>query len=521
MNNWRITSDITLVVENIDGTNIIYIASPEKKQYEVSVSKLAERIYKTITIENNDLEIKIGECGNMYLKTSQIPELDWVMVKNFYTPSIWNILNQCKSDCGKISGKFNAIFSDSDIKVVSFVSKDMIEFTDATEEMKRRLRCEFGKKTKLLKPGHRYDLVRETRYYICPVVYRKSSPCNSGLLSDIDTLENKAYIYTNLIKPTDTTTSDILRNNKFGTNPYDLKIAILDGTTWIDSGEKLKDDFSGDIKDYWEPIVDNSIKAYKQRVGNSEYYTNSYNIKEILEILSCQSSENLDYKLNSSLNKKIYSIVREKLEYNLLSFWKIRNSDVSLEINDTKKLEDNVNALVNRFYKTLYDENIEKFTYYGSLFSLIEIDLKTIATDLILSFSESELSKTFENYTKYMFFWENKKFLYSKTILDFELNELKDTPDDINYIFTGSELSNVISEMYNYANLNYGSGVSEYRLGISGKKSKEPIVSCLITLKDIIKFKKGVSGLSENLKNEIKDNKFSTILICCKKSDTL
>ena len=527
--NWRITSDITLMIENIDGTNIVYIASPEKKQYEAAVSRLSKNIYKTITIENKDFEIKLENNKSEYLdpyppnvliKTPRLPELGWAKVANFYVPSVWNIISQCKVDCGKIIGKFNVSFTDSDPKIVSFISPDMIEYQDEVEEMKRRLRCEFGKKTKSLKPGHRYDLPKETRYFICPVVYRKSCLGSSDFLGDYETLSNKAYIYTNRIKPGDTKISEVLKNNVFGTGPYDLKVTILDGSSWIDSGEKLEDDFSGNIKDYWESSIDNSMNKYKKKIEDSEYYTYSKNIKEIFDILGCQSPTDLSYKVEKSLLDKIVSVVSEKLRYDLLKVWKLRNKDKNLEINDTKKLESNVEGLCNVFYKTIVDENIEKCTYYKNLLLALGIDLQLMATEEILTFSESDLNSSFEEYLKNKFFWENKKFLYSKPVLDFYVNRFGETPDEVKNLFIGSELAQTICDLFNYSNSNYGIGVSEYKV-ISRKNEKDQDVGCKITLQDIINFKKGVSGMSENLKNEIKDNKFSTIMINCKKTDIL
>ena len=143
-----------------------------------------------------------------------------------------------------------------------------------------------------------------------------------------------------------------------------------------------------------------------------------------------------------------------------------------------------------------------------------------MATEIILTFSESDLNSSFEKFLKYKFFWENKKFLYTKPVLDFYINRFGENLDEVRNLFVGSELAQTICDLFNYSNSNYGVGVSEYKVN-SRKDEKDKDVGCKITLQDIINFKKGVSKMSENLKNEIKDNKFSTIVINCKKTDVL
>ncbi len=526
--NWRLTSDVVLMVENTGSGNKLYIASPEKKQYEVAVSKLCRDRYATETIENTDFDIRLGQGGEhysptVYIKTSQLPELGWAEIVNFYTPSIWNILKQCKTECGDIIGKFKITFTESDPKLVSLVSPDMTEYKEAQEEMKRRLRCEIGRKTRSLKPGHRYDSLKETRYYLCSIVSRKSSKCSSDFQNDSLTRSTPGYIYTNMILDSDSSVSDVLKNRKFGTGPYDLKVAISENTSWIDSGVKLKDDFTGNIKDYWEDIVTNTSKAGEYIVKESSYKTYS-NFADIFEVFSCQSESNLDYKISSTLMKKISDVIDNVLEYTFLKYWKLRHPDPNLEINDKKELDKNADALNKIFYSLINDGNIKKFSYYMSLFNTLGINLRKASEHMIAGFSEYDLTDSFENYLKYKFFWKNKKSIYSSTkpILDYTIDKIKNTSDDIENLFGRSDLSKVIKDLYYYADTNFGDGVKEYIVHSSfDKADKSKYVFCCITLDDIVKFKKGVSEMSENLKNEIILNKFDSIIIKCKKSDAI
>jgi len=524
---WRFTSDVVLMFESASDENKVYIASPEKKQYEVIVSKLSSNIYRRETLENSDFEIKIGRmykgCPRIYIKTTQLPTLDWTVVANFYDLSMWNIISQCNIKKGEVKGKFKIAFSESDPKAVSLISPDMIEYNEAQEEMKRRLRCDIGKKTKLLKPGHRYDLPKETRYYLCPIVSRKSNQCASDFQDDKLTLSTSGYIYTNVILESDHSISDVLRSRKIGTEPSDLKVAISENTPWIDSGEVLWNDFSGNIKDYWESIVDNTSRANKIIVGDSDF-TIHPDLSSILEILGCQSEVDLEYKISDSLSTKLKSIISELLEYNLLKFWKIRASKPELELSEKKSTEENAEILERLFYMSFEDRNINKFSYYQSLFGKLSIELNKMSEILITNFSESDLTDGFENYMKYKFYWSNKKSMYysnSRPILDYVLLVDQENPSKIEDLFGKTELSKTLGDLYSYAISNFGEGIQEYKVIKTDRKSTDFSVFCRITLNDIIKFKKGVSGMSESLKNDIIINKFDNLTINCKLSDKI
>jgi hypothetical protein len=72
-----------------------------------------------------------------------------------------------------------------------------------------------------------------------------------------------------------------------------------------------------------------------------------------------------------------------------------------------------------------------------------------------------------------------------------------------------SELKDTIIECINKVRSNYGLGASEYeKINIGTRKEPLEYIICELTLEDIIKLKKGVSELSETLKNEIMKRHF-------------
>jgi hypothetical protein len=72
-----------------------------------------------------------------------------------------------------------------------------------------------------------------------------------------------------------------------------------------------------------------------------------------------------------------------------------------------------------------------------------------------------------------------------------------------------SELKDTIIECVNEVRTNYGLGASNYELiNVGTKKDPLEYIICELTLQDILKLKKGVSGLSETLKNEIMKRHF-------------
>jgi hypothetical protein len=76
-------------------------------------------------------------------------------------------------------------------------------------------------------------------------------------------------------------------------------------------------------------------------------------------------------------------------------------------------------------------------------------------------------------------------------------------------LYGDSELKDAIIGAVNKVREDFGLGATEYNLiDIGNKKEPKEYIICKLTLDDLIKFKKGVSKMSETLKNEILENHF-------------
>ena len=539
--NWRLTTDVTVMIKaGGDKNKEVYLAPPEKK-YETSVSKLIDSYYNPVTIENKSISLKIesnSDTGgfNLYMFSPNLPggsEKDIrYQIMNFDTSSIWGIIEQCNIVDGKPDGEFYAVFSDNLINKVSFVSKSMKDFNKCNEEMRRRINCEYFKKTKKIVFGHRYDSIKETRYYLCEVNSRKQNDTHSEFLANGFAASNKLYLYVNNLKETDTSIAQVLSSRCFGFGDYDIKVAY-DSPSFMDSGSVLTDDFSGNIKDYWEVMFDNAVKECKK--VDAWGYTIYKDIRKILEIFAYQNDADMTYKIDKNLYDSLVEILSTTLNHNLLVYWKLYNADASLMVNDKNSFDTNINALIKLFYKNLVDPNLYKALYYDELFKEMNIQLESIARNVLVSWDESNITSSFENFLKYRFFYTNKQFLSKKTIMDFISNQVSektasgddDEGDkknllDVSALFGKSELTDSIIDLYDYSNSNFGLGVTDYEIVNFGTKSKPRYaVYSRITLEDLIKYKKGTENMSETLKNEITRNKFNSIVVIVDKSEKI
>ena len=528
--NWRLTTDVTVMIK-IDGSErLVYLTPPEKK-YETSVSKLIDGYYSPITIENKFISLNIetdNESGDLklYMSSPELPaEFKKYLVMNFDVSEIWKIIEHNNINSGKIDGEFYAVFSDKSLNKVSFVSKSMSEFTKCNDEMKRRINYEYFKKTKKIVPGHRYDSPKETRYYLCKVNSRKQNETHTQFLDDTLASGNELYLYVNNLKDTDTSISQILTSRCFGAGDYDIKVAY-DSPSFVDSGCVLNNDFSGNIKDYWVPMFDNALKECTKKKPWG--YVMYEDIKKLFDIFAYQNISDMSYKIDYNIINTLQEVLSTVLKHNLLVYWKVYNIDDTLVINDKNDFDKNMAALIKLFYKNFIDSNLYKELYYDVLLSNIGISLSSIARNVLISWDESMICSSFENFLMYKFYYNNKQFLFKYKIMNFVSNQRKsNNPDDeskdlnsISTILNKSELADVVIEIFEYANSNFGLGVNTYDIVNFGTKVRpDNAIYCIITLEDIINYKKGIENMSENLKNEIMRYKFNSIEVVVDKSE--
>lgn len=500
-NSWRLSSDLIAFFTN----NLVYLCSPEKKSYKSAILK---KIYgntltvNELTIENNQFNLKIDKNLRVYVKCKEFPDPNYFYeVKNFSKindycdiPNIGSIISQVNGiNFGIFPDNiiFEAAFSEEKPEEVIFINDSMPEYKEAFEEMKRRLNCSLYKKTKKWIPGHRYDSLTDTFYYLGEFLSRKKEEYNSTFITD----EKEMPIVHLVVKDVDKNSkkiSDIFKTKVFGKEFND--IIVLDKLpSCVDSGEVLENDVI-DIRDYWDNLVDNSYNRYKEV---NEFGLISFdNQKYIFDIFCYQSIGKLGYE---NLSEIVRDRIEDVIEVGLTNF-KISNTN----------FKSDKSSLLSEYSTRIIDGNIDRVNYYKNLFDNLQIDKKIF--DKVINLDVDSLLNNIDTYIKYggihKYFNKNTRTLVSRQrekSTNYKLDLIT-----INELLSGfDDLKDLIINIINNARNNYGIGVTVMSdVNVGTKKSPKIYTNIFLSILDIIKYYGGIDNIPEKIKSEILSKKF-------------
>lgn len=521
-NNWRLVYE--LVAYLVHDTREVYFAAPEKKSYQSAVIKLIPSgiSYEELYLSQNSFNLKLEHDKtyedkiHLYVKSELFPIDEWFKVANFEDygeVELGKLLMQSTCKSGVFDETFEVVFCEETPKI-SFIHSGMLEYSDYEMELSRRLNCELHKKTTKWNPGHRYDTLKESFYFLCTVQSRKDNRNNSYFIKEESRMPIK-YLYVNNIKPEDKTISDIFNNRSFGDGPYDIKVAD-NKVSGVDCGEVLKNDFTANIQDYWDTMFNNSLKDKKVVTETGfEIYKNLFGI---FEIFAYQSPLYTKINISEGIKQDLEVIIKSLVYKTILDNW-----DYSI---DNKKSDaDNLKELNRLFFYSINDPNFLRSSYYPHLFNELGLKLNDLIAEVYNNWSESSLYTNFDTYYKHLFY-QNSRFDYSKNTSTQRINSTnyKLELTTVHDLYSDGELTNVIIELYNDAKKSFGIGVSKFEvINIGTKKSPKEYIHCEITLVDIINYlnKKGDSEIPETLKNEILSHRFFKVIINSDKDGTI
>lgn len=523
---WRLVSEVTAFIVNIGGSNspekAVYLASPEKKSYEnLIIKSIGTRVFEKISLYNNEFNIKIDRDFNIYVKSELLPDKDkYYKVLNIYSginnSYFGEIISQVsginKGDFGEKI--FEAIFSETYPGKTFFVTNEMNLYKDAFEEMKRRLNCQMCKKTKKWIPGHRYDSLETTYYYLGKFSSRKSQKEATMFLDD-NSMVN-AHLIIKFIKPEWKTISDVLHEAVFENNiENSLQILYTDTLpSMVDVGKVLEDDIQY-IQDFYETIIDNSIKS-GARINPCGYTSYLENLPNIFKVLSLQTPGK-EYSINSSTVSKLKFVIESVLKEFYIRWWDINGSKSDSYISSNNTPEENIKNFENLFFRYLTDHNLNKSSYYADLFNRIGLPkLSLMIQDCITNNRIDDLvfNGNLEDYIKNgsIYFETHERDIQKQSRQRVKSTNYNLKVVTIEEAFSKySILGETIKEMSKEAIDSNGSGVSNFtRTNLGNVKNPMIYFSLVINILDIVKHYQGVNNVPENLKKEIIDSHFWT-----------
>lgn len=516
---WRLVSDlVAYIVHKPGGKGEIYFAAPEKKSYLAEVVRqLPDFPYTEVRLEQNEFKIRLSENLELLVTGPELPSTyDWYKVGNFSYTSIrgrenlGSIITQVANNCGDFGETiFEVAFSDDVPGEVKLVSPKMSEYKGCMEEMKRRLNCEIYKKTKKWIPGHRYDSLKETIYYLGELKSRRTDPLSSQFVGPDEMVT--VYLYTTEIPEGAKTVTDILKKECFGKNPGNLKV-LTKIPLMVDSGEVVKNDMPADISTLWPDILDNSIKRYTS-IGWTGYSV-IIHIKETLDFLCYQSPGHTEYNLSDEDKNKIKDVFKSSVFDVVMRNWDIKKGREELNILSTNTEEQNIESTKKVYFQSFVDGNVLRNIYYPGLYQeIFKEDFGELVLEVLKGWSPDIITKNFENYTKFSQFlishWKDKTALVSKQRIN-STNYRLDIVTIADLLGEGTVLYNYICEIIGSIRENHGIGANEYSVSNVGTRQNPKIYETIsLTVKEILDYynKKGVE-VPEILKNEIVKRKF-------------
>lgn len=528
-NSWRLSSDLVAYFPtgmNGNSKKSVYLASPEKKLYKAAVQKNIESSsFSEIMIDINEFKLKIGETLDIYVKHSCFPDPEqYYLVENFHKtvlgfPVIGNIITQVSNNKGDFGDTiFEAVFSESCMGDVYFLTPEMSEYKCAFEEMKRRMNCTLNKKVKKWIPGNRYDTLTTTYYFLGEFKSRKKDELNSDFLGDSEMVS--VYLYSTELDDSKTKISEVFKTGILGKDIY-LHYGNLPSA--VDSGKVLENDVDN-IKIYQEDILKNTISEYTKI---SEYgYLGYSNLKNIFDIFSVQSDSDLTYQ--ESAIDLASDVIKNTLKETLLLSWDVNvNKTTGLFIGKDNSTVKNVENLIRKYYQDFKDSNGIRNLYYSKLFTKLGINIESIATEIISDINPEELIKqSLENYLSYGSIYFKSHYIdVSRRISKQRINSTNYklevvTMDDlfVGYSTLCSDLKTIVENARN----SFGIGVKTFvDTNIGTKKSPKIYTTIDVTILDLIKYYGGIDKVPQTIKNEIIDSKFWELSVLIDKDGEL
>lgn len=527
MNNWRTVTDLVAYVPL--NQECVYFSVPDKKSYQLAVTKNIEGYFNETHIDVNEFELKISRSSNkeydydyldpaLYVRSPQLPDSTiWYRVEN-YDGNLINIISQLNCEKGIFTGYiFEAVFCEDNPSGVAFCCREMIEYKKCLAEMSRRINCDLYKKTKTWIPGHRYDTIKDTVYYLATVKSRRVDNSYSEFTEDSSKCPRVHLVVKNL-RDTDKSISDILNTRTFGTGEDDIQV-LETMSSRVDSGESLVNDYTK-YEDYLKYLVPNSIKKceIKEKYG----YTKYESPKTILDNFCYFDEPSVNYSTilqddGNSIIDSVTKVIGAQVFDCILNTWNLNKFRKDLNIGSKNTLEENKKALSMLFPSCfISDGNSLKYIYYTGLFKHIGLDFEDIISKCLVNWDENQVVyDKFDDFIKYLFYTRLRNQSHLSTQRVNSTNHPLDIVT-IKDVFGDSELTNSLVDLLEQGRQGYGCGISSFNIvNIGTRKEPKEFINATVTLDDLIKFKskKGESELSESLKYDILINKFCSLAI--------
>lgn len=464
---WRLSPNIIAIITK---NNDIYMISSEKKSYKTSIIKKIKDEFFEKDISEIKFSIKFNKDLDLEVKSSELGE-NWYKVKNFDKSEIGELLTSAENRNGIFqSSDFSIAVSDYNIEEVRLYCPSMSSYKSCVDEMTRRVNCEFYKKTRKWIPGHRYDSLEGTIYYLGEAKsFIKEDKCCAKTPSAMSI----KFLYVTEIMESEKTISDVFRNRVYGDGPNDIK-SLDKQDSMCDSGEVLVND-SPNLKDFREIMIN---KILDSKEGDYKLY----------RTLSYFTPSDVDCTISDDLRNKISNYIYS-LSYDVAFHCKyaaLNNDSISKDDLLDYMFLDSIT-----FDFVCSQEIIPLILKYGfDLASIAEKSIEAVDKDYYEIFNNNNLDKFIELYPH--FGGERSESVITA------LSDLKETAGDITFDVYKNYINDIIKSS--------GENSASFKI-IDIGTSKVPKKAYLIITNhlSLIKYAKNTLEMPESLKHELLD----------------
>ena len=519
-NSWRLVNNLLAFVIESCGDKLVFISGVEKKEYSSVVKRMISLYTTDITkvreyyINSQGIEVSfdLSDCSNgiknrevLKIKSKDLPESDYYILANFdkSLESITNLIKYLKIENGSIVGDCE-LSIDSSSGLVRVVQNLMPDYVEYKEEFIRRMNCEIYKKTTKWIPGHRYDSLEQTYFYLGQIKSHTALPNNSEFLEGSEMTEwclvstSKTGEYKDNIEA-------LVNGFAEGTIKVIQKPILM-----VDSGKAFE------IKESYNTILNAALyyTIMHTKDSNGDYMIN--NVSDVLQLFNYESPES-KYEISDEIKEMLKEYFTNIIDNLIPVCWERPQNDMH-RVTASKSLDENAEACFNTLISYSQSSNIKKYSYYKSLFKYLDFDILDLIKERLSIWSPKRVLSDFDLYSKYA----GKMVEISTTAIvvlrskDSSNHDLKEVP--LSSFLAGreeSDITKIVNTIVDYTRKHSNIYVANYEVNNVGTKSCPKIYEKFkINLNNIINYHKEQElEMPENLKYEIMLNKFYQVII--------
>lgn len=543
--NWKLTGGCNCYIVRRSGKDRdeVYFADPNKKKTSDVILKLMKLNFAEWTelfIPDNEVfKLRVSEEGiGLEVKHKDFPNPDsWYGVNNWLFDEttedrykeIMHYLRYISTTLGEFEGEFTPVFSDVLLKSVSFSHPSLPDHAKIMEEMERQLNVELKKRVKKWQPGHRYDTLEMSYYFVREAYSRISNRGKGGGTEQYyfnkdesgSVLSSPTYLFLTR-KPNDP--SDIWSNVVISANEIGKEYNYLDFITKTVSGADCgewtdKDNIIPPAKEWRIKVMENTLKNCCTRVEEVAGYktVHYHDLNLFFEPLYLYLGPGEDEDDMAEIGKYVNpiiepvwrSITRETIGRNYME--KYKSSDYKFDDEDVDKI---FSLILTSYIREVF---FNRGGLYMKMFDAMGFKYREIILEELKTFDWNSLITVWENYLTHSYLIPGKDYT-----VDLRPNynsygyygSSKPKIEGISDVISNTTVRRLVLDTIKWSLDNSRMGVDSFTIQSGDRKTDSKIYEISLSLVNILdKLESEGKTLTDSEKDEIMKSRFWSVFM--------